>query len=211
MPNFRSNLKVFTFFGLFFVAGLALFFSVSEDMLIQRDPAAINGKYFQLSNLSSSQIKQQLVHKVKIQTLAAGEKTLQLDGFSSAVCKSYSHIELTFEAEGVAVAGLPPSMTIKAPCLPGQDPANIAAVIIPFGKILSEKPRNAEFHFDGFLAKFDFKNSSDEWPKTWVLKTVHFKSAINGSKLVQLNTNDLSQSSDNKADNKLDELIILEF
>ena len=200
------NYKSVLLFGLCFALGLSLFFSISEDLSTQRDPAAIDGKIFQISSLSSAQIKNQLVKKIKIQALVVGEKTLRLDGFSSALCKSYANIELQFVAEGVAVAGESPQMVVKTPCTPGQDPSEMASIIIPFEKILSERPRNADFHFDGYQSHFEFKNAADTWPKTWVLKTVQFISGTLRSKLVRLDQNesgDLNQSPD--------QLIVLEF
>ncbi len=210
MSFLTSQMKTFIFFSLSFVGGLALFFSVSEDMVIQRDPAAINGKVMQISNLSPIQIKQQLNNKIKVQFVIDGQKAVRLEGFSSALCKSYSHIELSFEAEGTAVAGRAPSMVIKTPCEPGQDPAEMASVVIPYGKILLEKPRNAEFRFDGFTSRFEFNNSADEWPRTWVLKTVEFKSDRKSgteSEYVASKLVDLS----NTADSQPNPLVVLEF
>ncbi|MBC7754828.1 MAG: hypothetical protein H7Z71_11360, partial [Moraxellaceae bacterium] len=80
-----SNLKSAVFFTLCFSFGLALFFSISEDMAVQRDPASLDGKVFQLTSLSSSQIRNQLVKKIKIQSVVVGEKSLQLSGFSSSL------------------------------------------------------------------------------------------------------------------------------
>lgn len=205
MRQHLLKIKVFLFFAAFFAAGLTLFFSISEQMIIQRDPAAIDGKVFQISQLSSAQIKQQLSNKIKVQAFSNGQKSVRLEGFSSAVCKTYSDIELNFEAEGVAVAGIAPQMTVKAPCEAAQDPAEMASIIIPLELILSEKPRNAEFRFDGFSSRFEFKHSSDEWPRTWILKAVHFKSGTNGDKLVQL-SNDPSDTGE-----KANPLVVLEF
>ena len=201
-----TNLKTFLFFGLCFTFGLTLFFSISEDMSIQRDPAAIDGKVFQIASLTSQQIKNQLVNKIKVQSIVSGEKTLRLDGFSSALCKSYSQIELQFVADGMAVAGEAPQMTVRTPCTPGQDPAEMASVTIPFEKILAEKPRNAEFHFDGFISKFEFKNTSEEWPRTWVLKSVQFVTGNNKSKLVRLDQNEAGNLNNSPA-----QWIVLEF
>ncbi len=170
--------------------------------MIQRDPAAINGKVFQISQLSAAQIKQQLDNKIKIQAVTDGQKSLRLEGFSSALCKTYSQVELHFEAEGIAVEGIAPSMLVKAPCEAGQDPAEMASIVIPYSLILSEKPRNAEFRFDGYTSRFEFKHSSDEWPRTWILKTVQFRSIENGNKLVQLvDANEV----------KTNTLVVLEF
>ncbi len=203
MRKLLPQIKVMFFFAISFAGGLALFFSISEDLQVQRDPAAINGKVFQISQLSSAQIKQQLHRKIKIQTVQSGEKSLRLEGFSSAICKTYSNIELYFEAEGMAVAGKAPQMTVKANCEAGQDPAEMASIIIPAALILAEKPRNVEFRFDGVQSRFEFNNSSDEWPRVWVLKSVQFKSDINGNKLVRL--------SENPDEDSLKDLVVLEF
>ncbi|OFZ28373.1 MAG: hypothetical protein A2622_04540 [Bdellovibrionales bacterium RIFCSPHIGHO2_01_FULL_40_29] len=196
-----SKIKSFGIFGICFALGLTLFFSISEEIMIQRDPAAINGKVFQISSLSNDQIKQHLVRKIRVQPTDGGQKSLRLEGFSSAVCKTYANIELTFVADGVAVAGEAPEMRITAPCEAGQDPAEMASILIPIDQIMAEKPRNAEFHFDGFISRFEFKNTSDEWPRTWILKSVSFQSQTQGSKVVQLN----HQTS------KLNELVVVEF
>lgn len=201
-----SNLKSAVFFTLCFSFGLALFFSISEDMAVQRDPASLDGKVFQLTSLSSSQIRNQLVKKIKIQSVVVGEKSLQLSGFSSSLCKTYGFIELQFIADGMAVAGEAPTMTIKAPCEAGQDPSEMASVTIPVEKILSQKTKNAEFHFDGFSPRFSFKNTADEWPRTWVLRTVQFISGNSKSKVVRMDQNesgDLNKSPD--------QLVVLEF
>ena len=202
MRQLLLKIKVLLFFSAFFAAGLTLFFSISEELLIQRDPAAIDGKVFQISELTSAQIQQQLSQKIKIQTVNNDQKSLRLEGFSSAVCKTYTHIELNFEAEGMAVAGMAPQMTVKGICESGQDPAEMASIIIPLSLILAEKPRNAEFKFDGYNTKFEFKNSSDEWPRTWVLKTVEFKSESNGNKLVHLSSEPAEKNNP---------LVVLEF
>lgn len=201
-----ANFKSAIFFTICFSLGLALFFSISEDLSIQRDPAAIDGKVFQLTSLSSAQIKNQLISKIKIQSIVVGEKSLRLTGFSSALCKTYGQIELQFIADGIAVAGETPQMTIKAPCEAGQDPAEMASITIPIDKIMAEKPKNAEYHFDGFSSKFSFKNTADEWPRTWVLKTIQFVSGSEKSKLVRMDqtaTGDLNKSPE--------QLIVLEF
>jgi hypothetical protein len=204
---FTSNLKYVLFFGLCFSLGLSIFFHVSEDLAIQRDPASINGKVFQISALSHAQIQKQISQNIKIMPTLDGKKSVRLDGFSAALCKSYPTVELKFVADGVAVAGAFPEMIVKAPCEAGQDPAEMASIIIPIERLLAEKPRNAEFHFDGFTSKFAFTNSSDVWPRTWVLNSVLFKSDIGQNKLVQLNRNengDLIKKSPS-------EMIVLEF
>lgn len=207
MKTIPYKFKVVVFFGLCFSLGLSLFFSISEDMTIQRDPASINGKLFQISTLTSEQIKHQLTKNIKIMPTVDGHKTVRLEGFSSALCKTYPNIELQFVADGVAVAGEFPHMTVKVPCEAGQDPAEMASIILPIERILSEKPRNAEFHFDGYKTKFEFTNSSDAWPHTWILKTVLFKSEMGQNKVVHLDKNDDGEFITKSPD----QMIVLEF
>ena len=54
-------------------------------------------------------------------------------------------------------------------------------------KILGEKPRNAEFTFDGYKAVVTFANSADEWPRQWILKRVEFKNANGENKSASFN------------------------
>ncbi len=180
-----SKVKTFGFFALCFGLGISLFFSISEKFDIARDPASIDGKIFQISTLSSQQIKAQLSQKIKIRPTLEGKKSIQFSGFSSALCKTYPEIEMEFEAEGVAVAGEPPSMKITAPCEAGQDPAEMAAIFLPLEQILKEKPRNAQFKFEGFTAQLEFKNSADIWPRQWVLTHVQFKNSFGSNKSIR--------------------------
>lgn len=179
-----SKLKTFGFFLLCFSLGISLFFSISEKFDVTRDPASIDGKIFQISTLSSQQIKSQISKKIRIRPTLDGKKSIQLTGFSSSLCRLYPEIEMEFEAEGVAVAGESPRMKILAPCEAGQDPAEMAAIYLPIENILKEKPRNAEYKFDGFTAKVEFKNSADEWPRQWVLTRVQFKNDSGDNKSV---------------------------
>jgi hypothetical protein len=179
-----SKFKTFGLFALCFGLGLSVFFTLSEKFEIVRDPASIDGKIFQISTLSSEQIKEQLTQKIKIHPTADGKKSIQFTGFSSALCKTYPEIELEFRAEGVSVSGEPPTMKILAPCQPGQDPADMAAILLPIEQLLKDKPRNAQFVFDGYSAKIEFKNSADEWPKEWILTKVQFKNSFGNDKSI---------------------------
>jgi hypothetical protein len=179
-----SKVKTFGLFALCFGLGISLFFSISEKFDVARDPASIDGKIFQISTLSSQQIKTQLSQKIKIRPTFEGKKSIQFSGFSSALCKIYPEIEMEFEAEGVAVAGESPTMRVIAPCEPGQDPAEMGAIYLPLEQILKEKPRNAQFKFEGFSAQVEFKNSADIWPRQWVLTRVQFKNSFGNNKSV---------------------------
>lgn len=199
-----TNLKSIFFFVLCFSFGLSVFFSISENIDISRDPAAIDGKVFQISSLSSAQIKKHLEHKIKIFPTTDGKKSIQLSGFSSALCKTYSKIEFEFQAEGIAVAGIPPTMKVTSPCQAGQDPAEISLLEIPIDMLLKEKPKNSQYSFVGFNSQLEFSNSADEWPRQWVLIKVQFISSEGKNKLIQFGRSIASE-------NESDRPVVLEF
>ena len=190
---------VFSFF-----LGLGAFYSVYNSSLTHRDPAALNGKVFQITNLTSDEIKAQLQKKIKVTPTLAGQKSISFSGFSSSLCKTYPSIEVEFSAEGVSVGGEAPTMKITYPCEGGQDPAEMASINLPIDKILHEKPRNAEFIFDGYKAVVTLNNSADEWPRQWVLKRVEFKNINGENKSASFNRSPASV-------NEGEQPIILEF
>ncbi len=205
-----TKIKNIGFFILCFSLGLSFFYSISENIAVQseltRDLATINGKVFQITNLTSAQIKAQLQKKIKVTPTINGKKTISFSGFSSALCKTYSEIVVEFTAEGISVDGEPPVMKVRTPCTAAQDPTEIAAINLPIEKILDQKPRNAEFSFDGFNAVVTFSNSADEWPRQWVLKRVEFKSVEGKDKSA-----DFNRSPASAMDNPTEKPIVLEF
>jgi hypothetical protein len=167
-----------------FCLGLAAVISNYTHERTQRDPAALTGTLYQITNLSSSEIREQLLHRLKVHPLTDGKKTISLNGFSSAICKAYSQIDMEFVAEGVSVAGDPPVLKISYPCHAAQDPSEIAPAELSVSRLLLEKPHNATFQFDGSATTFTLQNSADEWPTQWVLREIEFKNDGGTSKHV---------------------------
>lgn len=201
-----SNLRNIGFFILCFAIGLGSFFSLSDKAAVARDPAATSDKVYQITTLTSEQIRAQLQKKIKVNPTIDGKKTILFSGFSSTLCKTYGSIVVEFAAEGIAVAGEAPTMKIAAPCTEGQDPSEMASINLAIGKILNEKPRDAEYSFDGYNAVVTFKNSSDEWPRQWVLKRVEFKNPQGENKSAEFNRAPASVN-----DETADKPIVLEF
>lgn len=173
----RSNKVKFTLlFILTFIAGLAFVYELSEDWRADREVASLHeSKLSNLKFLNSHKLQAELGKRVKIYALA-DEKVVALEGFSSLLCKSFSHIELLFDAYGIAVSGEPSHLKVTGECVAGQDPAEIAVIKIPFTKLLQEKARNAEFKFSGYKEIFELVNG-DEWAQTWILSQIIFKSS----------------------------------
>ena len=177
-----------------FMIGLGAFYAVYNNTLGKRDPAAVKGKVFQITTLTSEEIKNQLQNKIVVTPTLEGKKSITFSGFSSSLCKTYASVEIEFAAEGVSVAGEAPTMKITHPCEAAQDPAEMASINLPIEKILGEKPRNAEFTFDGYKAVVTFANSADEWPRQWILKRVEFKNATGENKSASFNRSPASVS-----------------
>ena len=179
--------KSLILFFIFFVAGIGLVYKVTDQIFVDREVASINKSNSSNSNfLSEDSLQKELNSKIKIYTLVAEkEKIVTLEGFSSQLCKTFPQVELVFEAYGVSVSGEPTQFKVSADCIPAQDPAEIASIRIPYGKLLNEKPRNAEFKFSGYQASFQFINSDNEVIKTWILNKIVFKSNRD-SKIVQI-------------------------
>lgn len=177
----NATLKNIGFAALCFAFGLSFFYSIYNGPASQRDPASAGRKILQLSAMTPEEMQQQLRAKLRVQPTQNGEKTISFSGFSSAVCNTYSSVEMVFAAEGVAVAGEAPGMKISAPCTGATgEPGQMAAITLPVGQLLTEKPRNADYHYSGYAATMSFTNSADEWPRTWVLRTVEFKNNNGG-------------------------------
>ena len=183
----NKGLSVSLVLVLSFATGVAVFSSNFTEQTKDRNPAAISGKVFQISSLSSDEIKSQLQKKMKVTPTIEGQKTITFNCFSSALCKTYKTIEVELVAEGVSVGGAPPQMKISYPCEAGQDPAELAAIQLPVGRILGEKPRSAEFKFEGYNGVVTLTNSADEWPRQWVIQGVEFKAAEGENKRVNFN------------------------
>jgi hypothetical protein len=171
----KNQIKIITLLGMGFCFGLAAVVTNYTASKTQRDPAADTATIYQITDLSSSEIRAQLAHRLKVHPTIEGKKNISLEGFSSNICKSYPNIEMEFVGEGISVAGDPPVLKVAYPCQAAQDPSAIAAASLPVSRLLLERPRNAAFQFDGFSSVLTLTNSADEWPTTWILKAVHFK------------------------------------
>lgn len=198
-----ATIKNIGFTVLCFSLGLSLFWSIYQRPGNQRDPASADRKVLHLTAMSPEEIQQQLRSKIKVHPTTNGEKAISFSGFSAALCNTYPTIEVEFTAEGMSVAGEAPAMTIAAPCRASTgDASQMAPITFPIAKITGEKPRNAEYSYNGYESTVAFRNSGDEWPKTWVLKRVEFKNGGGGEN---------KMASFNRAPASTEKPIVLEF
>lgn len=148
-----------------------------------RDPAAIK-KVYDFSHLEGSALnfaaKQRLLDGAKVihdkQDIGVelGHFVIRgPEGQKVFACQRYSQVILSFEGDGVAVAGELPQMEVEGDCEISADINSIAAVWIPVSRIIGEPVADGEFDFrEGHPAKLKFANVSDQWPKTWMLKSL---------------------------------------
>lgn len=183
----KKHSLVFTILFIFsFSFGFYCFYKVVGKNFDEneREVASIHQlKMTNLKFLDSESIQKELNKKIKIYSVS-NEKVIALEGFSSQICKTFSSVELFFEAYGISVSGEAPQFKVTAECLPGQDPAEIAVIKIPVDKLLNEKARSAEFKFTDYKESFELINS-DEWAKTWLLSKIIFKSSSE-SKVIKI-------------------------
>lgn len=202
----KNYFKGFLYIGVCFVCGYTFIHAVSQKNISLRDPATTSSTIYQIHELTSDQIKAQLIKKIKVTPTSNGQKSILFPGFSSALCEKYSAIELEFAAEGISVAGEPTLMKITTPCEKAGDPSEIKGMTLPVSKILKERPRNADFNFTDLKTTISFKNAADEWPQVWVLKKVEFKAVTGSDKTAEFNRAPASVRT-----TEAEHLIVLEF
>ncbi|MGZ3773532.1 MAG: hypothetical protein ACXVCY_00770 [Pseudobdellovibrionaceae bacterium] len=181
------------FFGAFFlgilsfISGYYLVFKTTHEALNHRDPAAIKSN-FDFSNLRGeklfSAVKQRVLNGLEFKKssvdkaartgISLGHFVFSNDhGEKLLGCQAFSKVSLSFEAEGVSVAGAKPLMEIEGRCEFSSDLTKINPLYLPVAKILGERPGDGEFEFnEGSKVTVRFTNLPEEWPKTWLLKSV---------------------------------------
>ena len=120
--------------------------------------------------------------------------TRDADGERKLACDSlYNRLTLFFEAEGMADAGEKPSMQIDAPCRSSiQDVGSIDAIMVPYEKILKERPTNMDLTYEEGV-KFKFESMGTEWPHHWGLQTVRLYNSDDASHEIKISSHELRE------------------
>ncbi len=179
----RKFYGVFSLFVLCFVAGYSVIYCTSDQTPVNRDPAAVRNN-FDFSHLNGEKlheaVKQRLLTGLELRKTPAGAGIglghfvfVDDRGQKKLACQEFGKVSLSFEAEGVSVAGEKPVMEIEGRCEYSSDMTKISPLFVPIAKILGERPGDGEFQFnEGAPVTIRFSNLPEEWPRTWLLKSV---------------------------------------
>ncbi len=99
-------------------------------------------------------------------------------GKKNLSCLVYDRVVVTFEAEGVASGGVKPQLEIESLCsFKGNDITQMNEIKVPVAALLGQDSKSQEYTFaESPGVVFRMKYALGDWPKSWFLKKVEFKS-----------------------------------
>lgn len=174
---------VFVLFLICFMAGYAAIQMSPNYYKAHRDPAAIKNN-FDFSHLKGEQlheaVRQRLLSGLELRKNPEGAGIglghfvfVNANGEKKLACQEFGKVSLSFEAEGVSVAGDKPIMEVEGRCEFSPDMTRINPLFLPVAKILGEHPGDGEFQFkEGSGVTVRFTNLPEVWPRLWLLKSV---------------------------------------
>jgi hypothetical protein len=144
-----------------------------------RNPAAIRQVYdfthLQGSALSMA-VKERLVAGIEVEKdnsgygISLGHFAFSMESGEKVLgCRAYQKVILDFEAEGMAINGEKPTMTLEGKCEYSNDLVKINPLWIPVARIFGERPGDGEFNDYERPVQLKFNNVADHWPRQWVL------------------------------------------
>lgn len=179
----RKFWGVLGLFAISFAAGFTLLKFTTDEAQSLRTPAAVRNN-FDFSHLRGEKldvaIKQRLLAGLEFRKSSSGLGIglghfvfLDARGEKKLACQEFGKVSLSFEAEGVTIGGEKPVMEVEGHCEFSPDMARINPLYVPVAKIVGERPGDGEFQFnEGSRVTVRFSNLPEEWPRTWLLKSV---------------------------------------
>jgi hypothetical protein len=208
----KSKTLIVSLVALVVTAGVAKYLTVLKNHNMvgqsQRLPAAIP-KIPDISELTGSALetaaKRRLLSGAK--SIVEGDSfgvslghfiTKGLDGRAAFACDVYDRVTLTFLADGIAVSGERPSLTVEANCDVASDVTRLATIWVPVGEIKNGKPVDSEIRVnEPSEVAVKLSNMVSEWPSTWVLSNIKLSSRKD-SKSIELDSTNLYQMMDSQ-------------
>ncbi len=169
-----------------------------------RYPAAIDkARIFDVSYLEGGALKsasaKQLLQNAEVQ-ISTNDITVSLGHFVAKspsgdrrlLCDIYDRVELSFEADGMAINGDRPRLIVTGPCNLSENLNRMSPIHIPYVDILNQRPGSDEFSF-GTAPDHVFKalNVYAQWPDQWILTEVKLHNKTNPAAFLQLDRRDV--------------------
>jgi hypothetical protein len=181
---------------------LARLTNVEEEL---RNPAAF-GKVFNISHLQGGALfraaTERLLIVAKVHQSPEGFG-LQLGHFITRdeedrpvlACDYYDKVELKFEAEGMAVSGHVPVMSVNGNCRMAADPNHLETIWIPVSSILQRESKDSEIVALGDQSlHLQFEHMPAQWPKTWVLSGIRLYHETYSDRELRMSSAQISQN-----------------
>ena len=184
MPNLRIVVAGFFFV---FVAVLGFKVLIPKDLKLSnfRTLASLpNTPAYDLSGLSEGSLRLAATKRVLSESIMSesleeihlelAHFQLNIDGRSGrSACDYFGEVQVTFEAQGIAVSGEKPKMQLELPCLVGANDGYLRVVTLPKNEIVElelEEPTDSKLFDDELVMRF--QDVIDFWPKYWQLKQI---------------------------------------
>lgn len=97
---------------------------------------------------------------------------LSSDHTETLFCEEYLKMKLIFQAEGLALSGEIPRMTLETNCPSNENEESLRAIWIPIKKIRQLKALNQSWGENGL--QFTFSGLDESWPLEWSLIEAQF-------------------------------------
>jgi len=203
--------KWFSAFLIFFAAAWGgRQFSMTHfhgEVAMPRTPAAIP-KVFDYSHLEGEALNSALQRRLLTGTeFTKGQDGIELhvghfvtnntDGKPAFACDIYNRVTFVFQAEGFAVSGERPTLTVEGPCEMSNSMSETKPLLIPVDQVLAESPGNIELNYmEGLPVSLKFANMTEEWPHQWSLSEIKLFNRNDGRSII-LDSKNLRKLSSN--------------
>ena len=93
-------------------------------------------------------------------------------GRSVSMCETYKNIAIVMKADGMAIHGEAPTITVTAPCSAEKAATLTNEIVIPFKELTAQKAEDGEFEYEGVTIKVDYLDG--EWPYQLYVQSISF-------------------------------------
>ena len=192
------------FFTFVFCLG---FMTLKKDLIPQRElasiPKSLQNDY---SHLLGGSFKKAVIHRILSASYIEApldEVNIHLPHFLMAVdgqknksaCEYFQTVQVTLQAEGIAVSGKKPSITLKTPCTIGYK-NHILSLKFPtsvFSQINPFQMTSSVFEYEQTLISFSSIFTS--WPYQWVISEISLIPQNDSGMTMHISSDDLALQS----------------